>query len=167
MILSNQLTSSMLHNCDLRAIAAMSLNGVIGSNNTIPWKIPEELHFFRDTTINASILMGRKTFQSIGKVLPMRKNIIITRSNIEIQGATVIHSFDELLNIPGTIWVCGGASIYRTLLPACRELYLSVINHSYPGDTFFPDYKSFFGNRQIIKQSTLFHVEKMLNNELI
>lgn len=166
-MLSETLITELLTRCDLRAIAAMSANGVIGQNNAIPWKISSELQFFRKTTMSASILMGRKTFQSIGRVLPGRKNIILTHSKLDVQDATVINSVDQIFQLSGTVWVCGGASIYQLLLPACRELYLSVIHEPYQGDVFFPDYKKFFGNAQTIHSEVLFHTEKMLNKRLI
>ncbi len=169
MILSETVTYNLLNKCDLRIIAAMSLNGVIGLNNNIPWQIPEELKFFRSMTINSTVLMGRKTFQSIGRLLPNRKNVILTHSELILDDATIIHSIEEIFDLSGTgtIWICGGASIYQILLPACRELYLSIIHKNYHGDTFFPDYKTFFGAEQTIYSGQLFHVEKMINKKLI
>lgn len=167
MKLSDALVSDLLTKCDLRAIAAMSPNGVIGANGTIPWKIPSELQFFRKTTLYSSVLMGRKTFQSIGHALPKRKNIVLSNSNISIEGTIVINSVDQIMQFGGTVWVCGGESIYQLLLPACRELYLSIINENYQGDAFFPNYKNFFQNPEIIHSDPLFHTEKMINKKLI
>lgn len=167
MILSDELCFELLKNCDLRAIAAVSQNGIIGKNNKIPWHIPEELKFFRDTTSGTSVLMGRKTFQSIGKLLPNRQNIILSRSGFAVEGALVTHSVEEILNIKGTIWICGGASVYKLLLPVCRELYLSTILKPYDGDTFFPNYQSIFSPVEIIFKHPEFRVTKLINKKLL
>lgn len=153
----------MLKTRCLRAIAAVAENGTIGLNNKIPWHIPEELKFFRDRTMGSAVLFGRKTFESIGKVLPHRKNIILSRSSLIIPGGTPIHSVEELLNFTEPIWICGGGSIYKLLLPACRELYVSRIRGSYTGDTVFPEYGSIFGEGEVLLESEQFYVTKFVN----
>ncbi|MDR2720851.1 MAG: dihydrofolate reductase [Puniceicoccales bacterium] len=148
---------------NFRAIAAVAENGTIGLGNKIPWHIPEELRFFRDMTKGSTVLFGRKTFESIGKVLPNRRNIILSRSDMNILGGIVVHSVEELLSLTDNAWICGGSSIYQLLLPICRELYVSTIRGNYDGDAKFPKFKSMF-----IKECTLFdegqfYVTKFVN----
>lgn len=167
MILSEKLIFDLLTTCDLRMIAAMAMNRVIGRNNKIPWHIPSELKFFRETTINSAVLMGRKTFQSIGHALPDRENFVLTRSALDAENVTIINSIEQLLQFRKTIWICGGESIYQLLLPACKELYLSFIHETFEGDAFFPNYEEYFVNPRTIHSEALFHTEQMINKNLI
>jgi dihydrofolate reductase len=163
MKLAKDLADAILKTRRFRAIAAIAENGTIGLNNKIPWHIPEELKFFRNMTSGATVLFGRKTFESIGKVLPNRKNVILSRSNIVIPGGIVVHSMEELLNLAGDVWVCGGGSIYKLLLPACRELYLSTIRGNYDGDAVFPEYESMFDKEHTLFDGEQFYVTKFVN----
>ena len=111
-----------------KAIAAMSVNRVIGCNQQLPWHIPEELQWFKQVTLNQILLMGRKTFESMGcRPLPQRKTYVLTRGTIKFQGVEIIHSPEELNRLGETVWVCGGAHVYEQLLPICDELILSII----------------------------------------
>jgi dihydrofolate reductase len=135
----------------LKAIAAVSLNGVIGRDGKIPWHYPQELQFFKKTTMGGALLMGRKTFESIGKPLPGRTSLVLTR---DLQSAnrldhSAVHFLNDVadlkkINLNCPIWVCGGADVYQQLLPYCETLYLTTIKHIVEGDTFFPEFKSFF-----------------------
>ncbi|MDR0742557.1 MAG: dihydrofolate reductase [Puniceicoccales bacterium] len=152
--ISTDLYDILLQKLDIRAIAAMATNGVIGNNNSIPWNIPEEMAFFRKMTQNASVLMGRKTFESIGHPLPNRQNIIMTRDSTWHPNTVItIQKLDQLLElaVKGPIWVCGGAIIYEVLFPACRELYLSTIFGEFDGDTKMPP----FGDTFVISKTIL------------
>jgi len=124
-------------------IAAMTKQGVIGNNNTLPWNIPEELKYFREMTSGKPVIMGRKTFESIGsKPLPKRQNIILTRENLTLEGCIVVHSSKEAIKAAGDvneIMVIGGAVIFQEFLPLASRLYLNIIHQDYPGDTFFPN----------------------------
>ncbi|MDX2109021.1 MAG: dihydrofolate reductase [Verrucomicrobiota bacterium] len=124
-----------------KAIAAMARNRVIGQNGRIPWNIPEELKWFRKCTTGHTIVMGRKTWDSLGKPLPNRLNLVLSRTLPSIPGAQVIRSLDEveaLSPTPNTIWIIGGSELYNQALPRCSELLLTVLTQTYPGDAFFP-----------------------------
>ncbi len=125
-------------------IAAVSKNGVIGENNSLIWKIPEDLKRFRQLTTGKPIIMGRKTFESIGKPLPNRTNIILTRDkNYKAEGCFVVHSVDDALeagNGAEEIMIIGGAQIYAQFLPVADKMYLTFIDKDFEGDAFFPNY---------------------------
>jgi len=123
-------------------IAAMSENGVIGNNNALPWHLPEELKYFRKVTLGKPVIMGRKTFESMGKKpLPNRHNIIVTRSTISAPACTVVSSVQEALAVVGEseeIMVIGGAQIYESFLPFANRIYLTTVHQQCSGDTYFP-----------------------------
>ncbi|GAA0369232.1 dihydrofolate reductase [Bacillus horti] len=120
-------------------IACSSQNGVIGQDNDMPWHLPEDLKFFKKTTLGHTVVMGRKTFESIGKPLPQRRNIIITRSKDFLpEGCEVMHSVEEVLQVEGDIFITGGAQLYEQFLPHADRIYLTVIHEDIEGDTFFP-----------------------------
>lgn len=123
---------------------AMDKNRLIGRNNQLPWHLPQDLAYFKRVTMDHKIVMGRKTFDSIGKPLPGRENIIITRDkNYLCDGCKVLHSIDELLELSSShkdeeIFVIGGAEIFKEILPFSDRLYITYIHHEFEGDTFFP-----------------------------
>jgi dihydrofolate reductase len=122
---------------------AMDNNRVIGKNNQLPWHLPEDLKFFKRTTIGHSIAMGRKTWDSIGRPLPGRENIVITRnSEFTCEGCTVLNSIEDLLEYSqqknDEIFVIGGAEIFKLILPSADKLYLTRIYDEFEGNTFFP-----------------------------
>jgi dihydrofolate reductase len=125
-------------------IWAMDENRVIGYHNQLPWRLPEDLKFFKRMTMGHPIAMGRKTYESIGKPLPGRENIVITRDdNYDPEGCTVMHSIEEMLayaaeNRSEEIFVIGGAEIFKEVLQHADKLYLTMIHHQFEGDTFFP-----------------------------
>ncbi len=130
----------------LRAIAAMSLNRVIGKDGKIPWHIPEDFKWFKTKTTGQAVLMGRKTYQSLGRPLPHRRNLVVTRgliSNPEVEIIPDLAAFRPE-DYPCDIWVIGGAEIYRQLLDQCEELYLSIIPRVIDGDVFFPEFEDRF-----------------------
>jgi len=127
----------------INAIVAMSENHVIGNKNQLPWHLPADLQHFKTITFGKPILMGRKTFQSIGRPLPGRKNIILTTDkNFTAEGCDVAHSIAEALKIvedQTEIFIIGGANLYATMLPQVQKLYLTIINQQFSGDAFFPE----------------------------
>jgi len=126
----------------LTAIVAMDPNRLIGANGTLPWHLPEDLAFFKKTTLGHPILMGRKTFESIGKPLPKRKNIVLTRDrNWSHEGVEVIHSPDAIAKMEGRIFIIGGAEIYAALSPLIDEWLVSHVHHSYYGDTYLAPFE--------------------------
>lgn len=125
----------------LSLIVAHTLNQVIGKNNDMPWHLPEDLKHFKTITMGAPIIMGRKTFESIGKPLPGRRNIVITQDrNWHHEGVDVVHSLDDLVH--GSSFkegfIIGGAKIYQQTLPLVDKLYITLIHETIEGDTFFP-----------------------------
>ena len=126
----------------LSLIAAMAKNRVIGANNRLPWHLPADLRNFRRLTMGKPIVMGRKTFDSIGRPLPGRTNVVITRNRrYRAEGCVVFHSIDaalQQLRCHEEVMVIGGASFYEQLLPVADRLYLTLIDQDFAGDTFFP-----------------------------
>jgi len=123
-------------------IVAMAQNGVIGRANALPWRLPEDLKRFKEYTLGKPILMGRKTFESIGRPLPGRLNLVLTRdTGWDAEGVTVVHSVEEALQQTRSseeLVAIGGAEIYRLLLPLAHRIYLTHVHADVPGDTFFP-----------------------------
>jgi dihydrofolate reductase len=130
-----------MKNKNIYLIAAIAENGAIGYKNTIPWKVKGDLKRFKELTIGNTVIMGRKTYESIGKPLPDRKNIILTRNkNYIAKGCYVVNNIESALTISNNdIYVAGGAEIYKSMMPLCHKLYLTRVNLVPPGDTFFPD----------------------------
>ncbi len=123
-------------------IAAMSTNRVIGFHKKIPWHFPEETAHFKQTTMGHAVIMGRKTYESIGFVLPGRRNIIISRNkNLTIEGAEVLDDLEKAIHTcrnQKKIFIIGGNSLYALAMFYCDEILLSVIHQEFKGDTFFP-----------------------------
>jgi dihydrofolate reductase len=122
---------------------AIGENYAIGKNNQLLWHMPADLKFFKQTTSGHTVIMGRKTFDSVGKPLPNRKNVVITRdTELKIEGVEVVNSLDEALAITQAeekpVFIVGGAEIYRQALPKTDKLYLTTIHHNFDADTFFP-----------------------------
>lgn len=125
----------------LSAIVVTDLNNAIGKNNQLLCHLPADLKFFKQTTMGAPIIMGRKTYESIGRVLPGRKNIIISRrSDYKIEGAEIYHSLESALSScqEEKVFVIGGAEIYKQAFPYLHEIYRTFIRHKFEADAFFP-----------------------------
>jgi dihydrofolate reductase len=129
-----------------KAIAAMSLNRVIGSGNRIPWHLPEDFRWFKRMTAGQIIVMGRRTFESIGRLLPGRETIVLTRSEALIPGVRVAASLAEInpINESREVFICGGAQVYAQALPLCSDLYLTLVKRTVEGDAFFPPFEQQF-----------------------
>ncbi len=123
-------------------IVAMARNGVIGRDNALPWRLAEDLRRFKAATLGKPILMGRKTFESIGHALPGRTNLVLTRNRSwTAPGAVVVHSVEAALALAGDaaeLVVIGGAEIFRLVMPFARRIYLTHVHAEVPGDTYFP-----------------------------
>ena len=149
----------------IKAIVAMAENRVIGKAGTIPWYLPEDFKFFKATTMGHAILMGRKTYESIGKPLPGRENIVLSRTMPETPGVSVIRSPDDLKEPESTqqgrdLFVIGGEEIYRLLLPKVQELYITKVPQTIEGDTRFPEFESRFDPGTKVLETTAFSVWK-------
>lgn len=127
-------------------IAAMAADRVIGLNNQMPWHLPADLQHFKRLTSGKTVLMGRKTYESIGKALPNRRNLVISRQPAPAHSdAEWFDSLDAALaqvTVDEELMVMGGADIYRQCLPKAQRLYLTFIDVTVPGDTWFPDYEA-------------------------
>ena len=126
-------------------IAAIDEKNGLGKNGIMPWHIPEDLRRFKEITQNHTIIMGRKTFESIGKALPDRTNIVITsNSQFQAQDVEVVHSLEQALEeAKGDIFVIGGGEIFKQAIEITDKLYLTQIEGDFNCDTFFPDYSKF------------------------
>lgn len=127
----------------LSLIAAVASNGVIGSDNTLPWRLPEDLKRFKALTLGHPVVMGRKTYESIGRPLPGRRNIVITRdATYAADGCETANSLETALAACNAttdeVFVIGGAQIYAEALPLAQRLYLTEIRREFPGDARFP-----------------------------
>ncbi|MBI4991956.1 MAG: dihydrofolate reductase [Candidatus Harrisonbacteria bacterium] len=141
----------------INIVVAMGRNRVIGKDNKLPWKLPEDLKRFKELTTGKWVVMGRKTYESIGKPLPDRTNVVITRhlGKVSPVGIVLANSLDAILNwgIPDDLYVIGGAEIYKQALLKAGMLYVTLINHNFEGDAFFPEIdESVF---ELIEQSAL------------
>ncbi|MFP5115009.1 dihydrofolate reductase [Bacillaceae bacterium C204] len=126
-------------------IVAMDKNRVIGKDNQLPWRLPEDLKFFKRVTMGHPIAMGRKTHESIGRVLPGRENIVITRqADYQSEDCTVFSSVEEFVRFSqkqnDEIFVIGGAEIFKETFTNADRLYITLIHDEFAGDTFFPDF---------------------------
>ena len=124
-------------------IVAVARNGVIGGGNTLLWHISEDLKRFKALTTGHPVVMGRKTFESLGRPLPNRTNVVVTRQHIEIPGGTVAGSLEEALALfpaQEEVFVTGGGQIYAQALPLADRIYLTTVMRDYEGDTRFPDW---------------------------
>jgi dihydrofolate reductase len=126
----------------LAVIAAVARNGVIGAGNALPWRLPADLARFRALTLGHSVVMGRRTWESIGRPLPGRQNIVVTRrASLAAAGADVVHSLPEALSIaskPLPVFCIGGSELYALALPLADVLYITEIDRDFEGDARFP-----------------------------
>ena len=123
-------------------IVAIAENGGIGDKNALLWNIKEDMRRFRTTTMGHPVVMGRKTFESIGRPLPKRTNVVITRGDSEFEGCLVAHSIEEAVKMfspDEEVFIIGGAQIYKQALPLADKLYLTIVHCNYEGDTSFPE----------------------------
>jgi dihydrofolate reductase len=125
-------------------IAAIARNGVIGADNRLPWRLPDDMRHFRDLTTGHSVIMGRRTWESIGKPLPGRQNIVVTRTPgrvvPDVEFAPSLDAALDKANRPGPVFVIGGETLYREALPRADLLYLTEIVRDFEGDARFPEF---------------------------
>ena len=144
----------------MKAIAAMSLNRVIGAEGKIPWHLSEDLRFFKRTTFGHVVLMGRTTYESLGKPLPGRENWVV--SSRPLTGVRTIHDLDELAEPRDgrEIFVIGGAQLYAALLPTCAELLLTLVKREVSGDVFFPPFEKAFRLEEVLQSSDQLEIRR-------
>jgi dihydrofolate reductase len=143
-----------------KAIAAMSLNRVIGNGNKIPWHLPEDFKWFKRMTTGHVVVMGRKTFESIGKSLPNRETIVVSRSGFSFPGVRTVSSLEAIdpNQDAREIFICGGAQIYAQALPLCSDLYLTLVKREVKGDAFFPPFEHDFTLRETLAENPDFSI---------
>lgn len=125
-------------------IVAMADNMIIGDKNSLPWKLPADMEYFKKNTLGKPIIMGAKTFESIGKALPGRKNIILSfDKDYKAEGCIIATSIEQALEEVEEneeVMIAGGASVYKQFLPLANRLYLTFIHHDFKGDAYFPKF---------------------------
>ena len=128
---------------ELRLVAAMARNRVIGRDNALPWRLPEDLRRFKRLTLGHPVLMGRRTHESIGRALPGRENLVLTRDRgFAAPGCRVVHDLESALRAAGerVLMVIGGADLYAQTLPLASTLHLTLVEADVDGDTLFPEF---------------------------
>lgn len=124
-------------------IVARTVNHVIGKNNAMPWHLPADLAWFKKLTLGKPVIMGRKTYQSIGRILPKRPNIILSRSDLDIEGAYTAKTLEQAVELAKSfsnvdeIMIIGGGELFKQAMPLATKLYLTEIQANIEGDTFF------------------------------
>lgn len=150
-----------------KAIAAMAENRVIGDHNRIPWHLPADFAWFKRATMGGVLVMGRKTFESIGKPLPGRETVVLSRSQFShpsVQTVCTVGELEEVLERRAKpVWIAGGAAVYRELLPRCGELFLSCVKGKPSGDAYFPPFESQFVEIGVVLEEPEFVVRHYHN----
>jgi dihydrofolate reductase len=153
----------------LKAVVAMASNRVIGKDGDLPWRLSEDLKWFKKMTLGFPIVMGRKTMESLGRPLPKRRNIVISR-NLEsvAEGFELVRSCEEavaLLAGEEQASIIGGAQIYGEMIPLCDEVLLSYVYHSYEGDTILPEFEEEFAMVELIYRDEDFELRRYVRRQ--
>jgi len=151
-----------------KAIAAMSENRVIGRGNTIPWHLPADFQWFKRVTMGHTLVMGRKTFESIGRPLPGRTTVVLSRSGFAHPQVRTVASLREVApeSFPGEVFICGGAEVYAQALPLCSDLYLTRVKRVVEGDAFFPPFEDQFELVEVMDRQPEFDILHYRNHAL-
>lgn len=125
----------------LSILVAHDQNRVIGKDNQLPWHLPNDLKHVKKLSTGNTLVMGRKTYESIGKPLPNRRNVVLTRnSTFHPEGVDVIHDLDEIYDLPGHVFIFGGQTLFEEFIDKVDDMYITVVEDKFQGDTFFPPY---------------------------
>ena len=152
------------------AIAAMSQNRVIGRGNQLPWCVPRDMAWFKETTCGQTLVLGRKTLESLQVLHPQNRYLVLTRDKSYIPVAPNVAAIHGLEQIPPVdqagraIWICGGGELYRATLARCQYLYLTVVKSMYEGDTFFPSFEKQFSLAEILHEDEAIFIRRYRNN---
>jgi dihydrofolate reductase len=152
-----------------KAIAAMALNRVIGRDNQMPWHLPEDFRWFKQMTTGHVVVMGRKTFESLGKPLPHRTTLVVTRSGWTHPGVQTVADLKQI-EFPADsreVFICGGAQLYAQALPHCSDLYLTLVKREVEGDTFFPPFEDRFWPVALIRDGPEFSITHYRNRQIL
>ena len=146
----------------------MSLNRVIGNGLKIPWHLPEDFKWFKQTTMGEVLVMGRRTFESIGRALPGRETFVLTRGDFSHPDVTVIRSLDDIApRLNGrTGFIAGGAQIYEQALPRCSDLLLTIVQREVEGDVLFPPFENHFEEVAVLRAEKEFCIVHYRNREM-
>lgn len=148
----------------LTAIVAMTPSRVIGKDGTLPWHLPEDLAFFKRTTLDHPVVMGRKTYESIGRPLPRRRNIVLTRDpSWTAPGVEAIRCPEDLFSLSDLgprVFVIGGSEVYAAFLPVLEELLISHLFEEHEGDTRFPEFEPAFPVAEVLERHDAFEVRR-------
>jgi dihydrofolate reductase len=151
------------------AVAAMATNRMIGADRKIPWHLPEDLRWFKELTMGGTLLMGRVTYDSIGRPLPGRKTIILSRQDgLQVPGVEVIRDLSQLrgAETQGEIFVVGGAEVYQVTLPFCRDLYLTEVRRDVDGDRRMPVFEDLFRFSAVLRETPEMRIVHYVNDEV-
>jgi dihydrofolate reductase len=147
------------------AIAAMAENRVIGRRNELPWHLPEDMKWFRQSTLGKTLLMGRKTFASIGKPLPKRRTLVLSRSADAIEGVEVVHDLSKIASVLGDtkeLLVVGGTQVYELTRNWWDELLLTRVKRTVEGDAFFPKFEDRMQLVEVVSETDELRIERHL-----
>lgn len=163
--------SDVIPHPKLIAIAAMAPNRVIGADGRMPWHIPDEFRWFKEATLGHAVLMGRKTFESIGRPLPGRLNLVASRRVLPIAPQDVVQvpdldAFDPDSVPASRVFVAGGAEVYAALLPRCSELWLTCVHRNAEGDALFPAFEALFCESETLREHPEFRVKRWLRRKI-
>lgn len=146
----------------------MASNRVIGRDGQLPWHLSEDLKFFKRTTSGHPIVMGRTTFESIGRPLPKRRNIVLSTTMEPVEGIEIARDLSDLDSLlgddGGEVFVIGGAKVYSALLPRCSVVYLTFVFEAYAGDTFFPPFEDEFGLESVLVEGEKFEIRRYVRS---
>jgi len=150
-----------------KAIAAMSLNRVIGHGNRIPWHLPEDFKWFKKMTVGQVVVMGRQTFESIGQPLPGRATIVLSRTRFQHPGVRTVTELSQIdpTQEAGEVFICGGAQVYALALPLCSDLYLTLVKRTVAGDVFFPRFEDEFVLAEEVQDKPEFKITHYRNRK--
>ncbi len=150
-----------------KAIAAMSLNRVIGRGAEIPWHLPEDFKWFKETTMGGVLVMGRRTFESIGRPLPGRETVVLSRSGFAHDEVRTVGNLDELdpANETRPMFIAGGAQVYEQALPRCSDLLLTVVKREMEGNVFFPKFEDRFTEKSVLREEEEFRIVHYVNRD--
>ncbi len=146
----------------------MSLNRVIGNGLKIPWHLPEDFKWFKETTMGEVLVMGRRTFESIGRALPGRETLVLTRGDFSHPDVEVIRSLEDIApRLNGrTCFIAGGAQVYEQALPRCSDLLLTIVQREVEGDVFFPEFENQFEEVAVLRAEAEFCIVHYRNREM-
>ena len=146
------------------AIAAMAPNRVIGRGAEIPWHLPEDFQWFKEQTTGQVVVMGRRTFESIGRPLPNREIVVLSRSGFAHQGVQTIRSLDDLeVDEERRVFIAGGAAVYALALPMCVDLLLTEVQREVEGDVLFPMFEDRFKEKAVLRETAEFRIVHYVN----